>query len=177
MKFNYSFTHAKTKVSQRSLGIFLILIYPSASLIYMVKMTNVSEIMSTPVVTINAQKAVSDAAKLMDEKKIESLVVCWNGRAVGIFTEKDLVRRVLARDLPSDTPVREVMSKSPVMIDVKTSIKKATRVMVDENVRRLPVKDGLKVVGMVVASDFIVYESKKSSAERLLEVLSRKETP
>ena len=45
----------------------------------MIKMTNVSEIMSTPVVTINAQKTVSDAAKLIDEKKIESLIVCWNG--------------------------------------------------------------------------------------------------
>ncbi len=143
----------------------------------MVQMTNLSAIMSTPIITINAQKTVSDTAKLMDEKKIESLVVCWNGRTVGIITEKDLVRRVLARDLPSDTPVREVMSKSPVMIDVKTSIKKAARVMVDENVKRLPVKDGLKVVGMVVASDFIRYESKKSLTERILEVLSRKEPP
>jgi len=146
------------------------------SLFYIAKMTNVNEIISTPVVTINAQKTVNDAARLMDEKKIESLVVLWNGRAVGIVTEKDLVRRVLARDLPSDTPVREIMSKPPIMVNIKTSIKKAARVMVDENVKRLPIKDDLHVVGMVVASDFMRYLSKKSSTERILDTLSRKET-
>ncbi|MCW4048096.1 MAG: CBS domain-containing protein [Candidatus Bathyarchaeota archaeon] len=136
------------------------------------KLPHVSEIMSKPVVTIQADKSLHEAARLMKEKKIESLVVCWRGEAVGIITEKDFVRRVIAENLPLDTPVREVVSSPIVMVNAKASINEAARIMIENRVKRLPVKDGLKVVGMVTASDFIRHQSKMTSRDKILEILA-----
>jgi len=138
-----------------------------------IEVPSVSQIMTRPVVTINALRTVQEAAQLMKEKQIESLVVCWQGRAVGIITEKDFVHRMVAPGKPHDTPIREVMSRPVIMVDHRKSIRDAARLMVEHDVRRLPVKDGLKVVGMVVASDFIRYESKQSTTEKIIKALTR----
>jgi CBS domain-containing protein len=93
-------------------------------------MGNLSEIMSSPVITILPTKTVVDAAQLMTEKNIESLVVSWGTDAVGILTEKDIVRRVVAKELPYSTQILEMMSKPVITINVNAYVEDAINMMV-----------------------------------------------
>ena len=59
---------------------------------------------------------------------------------IGIVTERDFVRRVVAKKLPLDTKVSEIMSKSLITVDSDASLKDAARLMSENKIRRLPVK-------------------------------------
>jgi CBS domain-containing protein len=116
-------------------------------------MGNLSEYMSSPVITILPSKTVVEAAKLMAEKNIESLVVSWGTDAVGILTEKDIVRRVVAKELPYNTQVLEMMSKPVITINVDSFVEDAVRMMRENGVKRLPVEDKGLIIGIIAASD------------------------
>jgi CBS domain-containing protein len=116
-------------------------------------MGNLSEIMSSPVITILPTKTVVDAAQLMTEKNIESLVVSWGTDAVGILTEKDIVRRVVAKELPYSTQILEMMSKPVITINVNDFVEDAVNLMRDNGVKRLPVEEKGTIIGIIAASD------------------------
>ena len=116
-------------------------------------MGNLSEYMSSPVITILPTKTVVEAAQLMAEKNIESLVVSWGKDAVGILTEKDIARRVVAKELPYSTQVLEIMSKPVITINVNAYVEDAVKMMRDNSVKRLPVEDKGTINGIITASD------------------------
>jgi CBS domain-containing protein len=116
-------------------------------------MGNLSEYMSSPVITILPSKTVVEAAKLMTEKNIESLVVSWGTDAVGILTEKDIVRRVVAKELPYHTQVLEMMSKPVITINIDSFVEDAVRMMRENGVKRLPVEEKSLIIGIIAASD------------------------
>jgi len=118
-------------------------------------MPSIRDIMSTPVVNISPIKTVYDAAKLMTDRNVECLVVVWEDRVEGIITEKDIVRRVVARKINYDVKVLNVMSKPVITINSDVSIKKAREVMILKKISRLPVVEKGRLVGIVVASDLI----------------------
>lgn len=130
--------------------------------------------MTKQVITINAQHTILDAAKLMEEKSLGCLVVLDGEKPVGIVTERDFVRRVIARELPNDTKISEVMSKPIRVIDASASIRDAARIMMENKIRRLPVVEESKLVGIVVASDFLRHRAHaKTFMEQVLEALAR----
>jgi CBS domain-containing protein len=104
--------------------------------------------------TIDAGALVRDAVALMNEHVIGSLVVVDGDRLVGIFTERDVLTRVVAeaRD-PTRVPVGEVMTRQLIVIDRDTSVQQAMRLMTTKRCRHLPVLDGGKLVGMVSIGD------------------------
>lgn len=116
-------------------------------------MTRIRAIMSKPVITITPHRTVREAAKLMADKDIECLVVAWGDRAVGIITEKDLVRKVIAKDLPYTTDVYEIMSKPLITIESDAYPDEAIKQMKKFDISRLPVEDDGKLVGIVTESD------------------------
>ncbi len=116
-------------------------------------MGNLSEYMSSPVITILPSKTVVEAAKLMAEKNIESLVVSWGTDAVGILTEKDIVRRVVAKELPYNIQVLEMMSKPVITINIDSFVEDAVRMMRENGVKRLPVEEKGMIIGIIAASD------------------------
>jgi CBS domain-containing protein len=116
-------------------------------------MGNLSEIMSSPVITILPTKTGVDAAQLMTEKNIESLVVSWGTDAVGILTEKDIVRRVVAKELSYSTQILEMMSKPVITINVNAYVEDAINMMKENGVKRLPVEEKGKIIGIIAASD------------------------
>jgi CBS domain-containing protein len=75
--------------------------------------------------------------------------------------------------LPGETKVSEIMSKSLITIDPDASIKDAARLMSINKIRRLPVLEQNRLVGIVVASDFVRYLGKKSAYEEILEAVGR----
>jgi CBS domain-containing protein len=114
----------------------------------------VKEIMSKPVVVIEENKTARKAGELMKKKRKGALVVVRKGKPVGIITDSDLIRKVVAKNLkPSQVKVKEIMSKPLVTITPDESIIEASRKMKRSNIKRLPVVDGGRVVGLVSITD------------------------
>jgi len=113
------------------------------------------DIMNRKVVTVSPHASVREAARLMREHNIGTLVVVDDGYPVGIITERDLATRVVALDLSGDTPVEDVMSTQLITVSESTSIENVLDTMQKHGFRRLPVlKDG-KLVGILTLRDIL----------------------
>lgn len=117
----------------------------------------VREAMSSPVVAIGEGRNVVDAAKVMSEQRIGSIVVNDDeGQPVGIVTERDLVFRVIAEDrVPREIKVGEVMSSPLRMVDPETSLEEAMRIMDRQNIRRLGVTYKGRLEGVITNKDIL----------------------
>jgi CBS domain-containing protein len=136
-------------------------------------MPKVKDIMTKDVVSICVSDSVFEAAELMGASQVGCLVVMDGEVPIGIVTERDMVRRVLAKRLPLETKVLEIMSKSLVTVDPDASLKEAARLMSTNKIRRLPVVKQNKLVGIVVAADFVRNLGKKTASEEILEAIGR----
>jgi CBS domain-containing protein len=104
---------------------------------------------------VDPQTTIMDAVRRMNERRIGSVLVMDGNRLAGIFTERDVLTRVVPQGLdPSRTPVGEVMTRQPVTIPPTTTIDEAMMVVTDTRRRHLPVvlADG-RVLGMVSIGD------------------------
>jgi CBS domain-containing protein len=137
----------------------------------------VKDLMAKYVVTIDVNKTIIDAAVLMSQNNVGDLVVIENNAPVGIVTERDFVRRVLAEGKSADTRVSDVMSTPLRVIDSEAPIKEAARRMVNKKIRRLPVIKDNKLVGIITATDFARYLSKKTLTDDILEAIGRNHYP
>jgi CBS domain-containing protein len=100
--------------------------------------------------------SVMDAAAMMRDHKVGSLVIIEEGRPIGIVTERDLVFKVVAQNKqPSRMRVDEIMSAPVVTTTPETDLQKAARTMADLRLRRLPVVEGEKLVGMLTENDIL----------------------
>jgi CBS domain-containing protein len=116
----------------------------------------VADIMSPEVVTADASATVAQAAGLMSSRNISCVVVMRHQDAVGILTEKDVLKRVVAlhRD-PGATPVADVMSRPIVALPPAHSIMCASRIMDRMRIHRLVVKENKQVCGIVSQTDIL----------------------
>jgi CBS domain-containing protein len=102
--------------------------------------------------TAPPQTTVSKAAKLMAKRKVGAIMVVDDRRLVGIFTERDAVFRVIARDLDSHTTrLVDVMTREPITITPDNSFGYALLVMHENGFRHVPVIEDGKLVGVVSA--------------------------
>ena len=120
----------------------------------------IREVMIKNVATVGAGALVPEASKIMSEREIGSIVVVEEGKPIGIATERDFLKRVLAKDKdPRTVKIGEVMSSPVITISPKSSVADAIALMRKKNVRRLVVVEGEKVVGIVTSKDFMEYFS------------------
>ena len=136
-------------------------------------MPKVEEFMTKGVLTIDEEKTVFEAAELMTMKEVGDVVVMQGEIPRGIVTERDFVRRVVAKRIPLDTKIIDVMTKPLITISPDASLKEAARKMVKNGIRRLPVVRSHKVVGIIVVSDFARHLSRKTLTEGVLEAIWR----
>jgi CBS domain-containing protein len=136
-------------------------------------MPSVKDIMTKDVVTIESNKTVFEAAELMTQKGLGCLVVVIKGFPVGILTERDIVRRIVAKRAPLDQKITEVMTKTVITVDPDTSLKEVARIMSTNKIHRVPVLKQNKLVGIVAASDFVRNAGKKTTTEEILDALGR----
>lgn len=137
-------------------------------------MPSVKDLMTEEVVVASLSETALEAARLMKEKGIGSIIVVDQGKPVGILTERDFLRKVVAEDLPpSKIYVRDVMSKPLITVDPHDSIKHAARLMVENRIRRLAVVENNVLVGIIVAADFAKQLSKRSISEEILDAMAR----
>ena len=136
-------------------------------------MPKVKDIMTEDVVSIGVDCSVFEAAVLMSSNLVGCLVILDEEKPIGIVTERDFVRRVVAKKMPLDTKVSEIMSKDLVTVDSSASLKEAARLMSTNKIRRLPVVKQNRLVGIVVAADFVRNLGKKSISEQIIEAMGR----
>ena len=105
------------------------------------KVDSVSRLRPTPPLRIAPDQTVADAVRLMRERRVGCLLVCRDDRLLGVFTERDLMRRVLAAGLPLTTAVAACMTPDPVVVRPKEPIGAAIRRMEEGGYRHLPVLD------------------------------------
>ena len=115
----------------------------------------VRDLMSQGVVSITPGESAALAARLLSRHNVGSLPVCGeDGRLRGIVTDRDIVLRcVAAEEDPSKVPVRDIMSRNCAVVSPNDDAREATRLMAAKQVRRLPVLENDKVVGMVSLGD------------------------
>jgi CBS domain-containing protein len=113
--------------------------------------------------------SVFEAACLMKAKACGAVVVTSRGRLEGIFTERDLVNRVVASGLdPARTKLAKVMTHHPDSVGPDTYVAEALRMMEDGHYRHLPVTSSGRVVGLVSRRDFLGEEKAQLEHERTL---------
>ena len=104
--------------------------------------------------TVTPQTTIGEAITAMNQRNIGSILVMDGERLVGIFTERDVLTRVVPQGLdPRRTPVGEVMTRNPVTITPTRTVQEAMMIMTDSRKRHLPVLQGGKVVGVVSIGD------------------------
>jgi CBS domain-containing protein len=107
-------------------------------------------------VGIEPQRTVRDAATIMEQAGIGSLAVVDGSRLVGILTDRDLVRRVLAAGVPDDVRVDSVMTTPVVTISADATLEEAYSTFGTHGLRRLPIVRDNNFVGMLVLDDLLV---------------------
>jgi CBS domain-containing protein len=115
----------------------------------------VEDVMVEGVVTIDAHATVMKAVKLMNENEIGCLIVMRRGRAVGIITERDLLKRVISKlKNPKKTQVREIMTKPLIAGQPNMDLEEATRLMFKMKIKKLPVVESNgKLLGLITLTD------------------------
>jgi CBS domain-containing protein len=122
------------------------------------KVDSVSRLNPTPPLQVGPTQSVAQAVALMRRQQVGCVLVCDNAEVVGIFTERDLLRRVLTPGKPLTMPVSECMTPHPVVVHPKEPIAAAVRRMVDGGYRHLPVIDPAgRPVGILSVKRIIHY--------------------
>jgi CBS domain-containing protein len=129
-----------------------------------------SSILSVPV-----SATVGEAVQLMNRHKVGSVVVLDGARLAGIFTERDVLYRVVAAGLdPATTPITRVMTPDPKTIPADMTIQDALRVISEKRVRHLPVMDGDRMLGLISQGDITrwLVDAHRSHAEQLMNYIT-----
>jgi len=131
-----------------------------------IKSITVSSIMTPKVITVTEKQTLKELSKLMYQRNIGGIIVLKDilpndtldlDKPIGIITERDIARLVaFSSNLSTDTPTSELMSKPLITINQNSSIKEATDLMQQNNIRRLPVLDNKgELVGIITAKDIL----------------------
>ncbi len=115
----------------------------------------VKDLMNPSVVTIEPGSSASLAARLISRHNVGSLPVCGEDRRLrGVVTDRDIVLRcIAAEEDPAQTPVRDIMTRSCTTVSPEDDCREATRLMSEHQVRRLPVVEKGKLVGVISLAD------------------------
>ncbi|MEM0095078.1 MAG: CBS domain-containing protein [Candidatus Bathyarchaeia archaeon] len=116
----------------------------------------VKDVMVTDVVTVEPNVNVRRAVRAMNDFEIGCLIVVEAGRVVGVLTERDVLKRVVDEGRnPDKTLVKEVMSKPPITINPDADLEDAIELMFKHKIKKLPVVENGKLVGLVTFTDLV----------------------
>lgn len=134
----------------------------------------VKDLMSSGVVSISPEENASLAARLLARHNVGALPVCSpDGKLRGIVTDRDIVLRCIAAESPPEqTSVREIMTRGVVTVAPTDDLREASRLMANDQVRRLPVVENGKVVGMLSLGDLAKTHQFDMEASKALSEIS-----
>ena len=121
----------------------------------------IKEIMTTNVKTIRPEDTVKSLAQIMIKENIgDMVVISGSGIIAGIATERDIIKQVVVSGSFGETKVQDIMTKEILTIGPEATLEEAADVMVKNKIKKLPVIDKGRLVGIVTATDLVAYENK-----------------
>ena len=131
----------------------------------------IEEIMVRNVITLQRDLSAYDAVKIMNKNRIGCLVVVNNGQIVGILTERDMLERVLEKCRnPKETRVSEIMTGEVMVGKPDMELVEAARLLFEKKVKKLPIVEGNRLVGLVTLTDIARAAGHDREAMELIEV-------
>ena len=119
------------------------------------KSKKIKDVMSPSTLSLESTATASDAAKIMETRNLEAVVVIENKKLVGIITDRDYTIKLGSHAYPIDTPINRLMSYPLISIDQDAEISVARSLMEKNKIKRLPVVSDNIVLGIVTMSDLI----------------------
>ncbi|MBS4217872.1 CBS domain-containing protein [Bacillus sp. FJAT-49711] len=140
-------------------------------------MTQIRDIMTTDVQTCTLQDNVYEVAVKMKDDDVGVIPIVNNDKLVGVITDRDIVLRCIAEKNPPSSKVEEIMSSHLVTVTPETTTQEAAGIMAKEQIRRLPVVENGKLVGIVALADFAVRDLTDNQAKVALSEISEPDEP
>ena len=141
-------------------------------------MTRVADVMTPGVETTTSSEALRDAARTKRKGDFGAMPVVDDGRLVGMLTDRDIVVRAVAEGLdPMSARVGDVASPSPVAVAPDQDLDEAMELMAEYRVRRLPVVDGERLVGVVSQADVALEANEKKTGSVVQEISEPSSVP
>lgn len=113
----------------------------------------VHALIKRPPVTLGPDTPIRDAARLMNEQRVSSVLITQQDHLFGLVTDRDLRNRVIAADLDTRRPVADIATLAPMTIEARHPAFDALLLMARHNIHHVPVLDGQRIVGMITATD------------------------
>ena len=127
-------------------------------------MESIESQMTTPLISIYSEATAKEAAQLMKEKRIGSLLIKGYEGYVGIVSEKDLVYKVVGEDLPQNTvPLSSIMTESILSIEKTASSSEASILMLEYKINHLTITENDDIVGILSVKGFVYTKEKQFS--------------
>jgi CBS domain-containing protein len=120
----------------------------------------VEDIMTKAIISVTNETTVFQVAKMMEQGGIGAVLVKKNGHLSGIITDRDYATKIVAHNLPSDTPVEQIMSSPLITINFDESISAAADRMTSKKIRKLAVTDNGNIIGLITSTDLVTQLSK-----------------
>ena len=115
----------------------------------------VKDIMTNQIISVDSSASVNDAAKMMEDSDVGAIIVMEGNEPRGIITDRDFAIKIAAHAYPIDTPARRVMSTPIITIGPDEHISTAADLMSNRKIRKLPVIDDGKIIGIITATDLV----------------------
>lgn len=116
----------------------------------------VRDIMARNVKTVRTDDTALEAVSKMNKFHIGSVIVTNNGRPVGIITDRNILQRIVESRLdPAVVRAKDIMSSPLITIDADAAVEEAAQIMARRQVKKLPIVEGERVVGIISTSDIV----------------------
>ncbi len=119
----------------------------------------VEDVMIREVISIDENTSVREAAEVMNKFEIGCVITVAKGKALGIVTERDILKRVVAQSKDvKRTKIKEIMTSPLVVVEPQMELEEAVRLMFQMKIKKLPVIDGKRLVGLVSLTDIARFQ-------------------
>jgi len=119
------------------------------------KTITIEDVMTKSVISVDASMTINETAKMMEDAKVGAVIIMENNVPIGIVTDKDFAVKVAAHAYEISSPVKQIMSSPLLSINSDESVRNAADLMFERGVRKLPVLNDDKVVGIITATDIV----------------------
>ena len=134
--------------------------------------------MTTNVQYTKPESNLNDVANQMESLNVGSIPVCdYTSKLLGIVTDRDIVVRGLSKNVQGTSLVSDIMTRNPITVTSETSVTEASKLMSQYQIRRLPVVEGDRLVGIVAIGDLAVRDRLANKAGDALSNISEPSRP
>ena len=119
------------------------------------KTVTIADVMTKSVISVDVTLTVSETAKMMEDAKVGAVIIMEDNTPVGIVTDRDFAIKIAAHAYQITTPIKQIMSSPLFSINSDETVRIAADLMHDRGIRKLPVIDDGKVIGIITSTDIV----------------------